>query len=121
MRQIVASPVEMDGKGDAQHYSGSAPFILRDIRFRQLVSRRRRFAWSIAGAMLVAYFAFILLVAYAPMKLGSRIKTDHVTTWGIPVGLGMLLYTFLLVAFYVWRVNTVYDVLFKTLCNEGQK
>ncbi|WP_232477990.1 DUF485 domain-containing protein [Caballeronia calidae] len=61
--------------------------------------------------MLVAYFSFILLIAFAPGVLGTQIVAGHPTTWGIPVGLGMLAFTFGLVAIYVHRANTVYDVL----------
>jgi uncharacterized membrane protein (DUF485 family) len=59
--------------------------------------------------MLAAYFAFILLIAFAPGVLGTPILAGHPTTWGILVGLGMLVFTFGLVGIYVYRANTVYD------------
>ncbi|SAL04431.1 membrane protein [Caballeronia calidae] len=85
--------------------------MLGDVQFHQLVKRRRRFSWTLAASMLVAYFSFILLIAFAPGVLGTQIVAGHPTTWGIPVGLGMLAFTFGLVAIYVHRANTVYDVL----------
>jgi uncharacterized membrane protein (DUF485 family) len=69
--------------------------------------------------MLVAYFAFILLIAFAPALLGTPIVAGHPTTWGIPIGLGMLVFTFALVAIYVRRANTVFDGLLDNIRREG--
>jgi uncharacterized membrane protein (DUF485 family) len=93
-----------------QQESAPASFALADIRFGQLVQSRRTFAWTLAATMLVTYFAFILLIAFSPDLLGVPIVAGHPTTWGIPVGLGMLAFTFALVAIYVLRANAVYDV-----------
>jgi uncharacterized membrane protein (DUF485 family) len=89
--------------------------MLGDVQFHQFVRRRRRFSWTLAASMLVAYFAFILLIAFAPGVLGTPIVAGHPTTWGIPIGLGMLVFTFGLVAIYVYRANTVYDVLLERI------
>ncbi|MEX3959758.1 DUF485 domain-containing protein [Trinickia sp. EG282A] len=94
--------------------------MLGDVRFHNFVRRRRVFSYALASAMLVAYFAFILLIAYAPGALGTRIVTGHPTTWGIPIGLGMLAFTFALVAIYVHRANTVYDVMLADIRCEEQ-
>ncbi|WP_321960573.1 DUF485 domain-containing protein [Paraburkholderia sp. J7] len=99
---------------------GTAPPILGNARFHQLVRSRRRFSWTLAACMLVAYFAFILLIAFAPSLLATPIVAGHPTTWGIPIGLGMLAYTFALVAIYVRRANTVFDGLLDSIRREGQ-
>ena len=39
----------------------------------QLAARRLRFALGLTAAMLVVYFGFILLIAFAPDFLGKRI------------------------------------------------
>ncbi|MFB9125746.1 DUF485 domain-containing protein [Paraburkholderia dipogonis] len=36
-----------------------------DVQFQQFVSRRRRSSWTLAASMLMVYFAFILLIAFA--------------------------------------------------------
>jgi uncharacterized membrane protein (DUF485 family) len=83
--------------------------LLEDPRFQALVRSRRAFSWSLAILMLIVYFAFILTLAFYPSLLGQRISSGSPTTWGIPIGFGMFALTFLLVAVYVWRANTVYD------------
>ncbi|REG49041.1 uncharacterized membrane protein (DUF485 family) [Paraburkholderia sp. BL6669N2] len=84
--------------------------ILDDVRFQTLVRRRRGFSWSLTVLMLILYFTFILTLAFAPDLLGRRISADQPCTWGIPVGFGMFAITFALVAVYVVRANTVFDI-----------
>lgn len=83
--------------------------ILNDVRFQTLVHQRRTFSWSLTALMLTVYFAFILTLAFSPGLLGHPVVEGLPTTWGIPVGFGMFFVTFLLVAVYVARANTVYD------------
>ncbi|KWH63648.1 MULTISPECIES: DUF485 domain-containing protein [Burkholderia] len=91
----------------------------RDARFRHLVTRRRRFAWSLTAVMLALYFAFILSLAFSPAWLGRPIVAGRPTTWGIPVGFGMFVATFALVALYVWRANAVHDALVASIRDGG--
>ncbi|AOK02862.1 DUF485 domain-containing protein [Burkholderia vietnamiensis] len=93
--------------------------LLRDARFRQLVARRRRVAWSLTAVMLALYFAFILALAFSPAWLGRPIAPGRTTTWGIPVGFGMFVATFALVALYVRRANSVHDARVASIRDGG--
>ncbi|PTB19964.1 DUF485 domain-containing protein [Trinickia symbiotica] len=97
-----------------------APGVRAEEQFYQFVKTRRTFSWALAAAMLVAYFAFILLIAFAPDVLGTPIVAGHSITWGIPVGLGMLAFTFGLVALYVHRANSTYDSMLDGIRLERQ-
>jgi uncharacterized membrane protein (DUF485 family) len=107
-------------KHGAPTYSMSAQYVatdpppaanplLDDPRFRALVRQRRTFSWTLTILMLVVYFAFILTLAFAPALLGRPIVDGSPATWGIPVGFGMFVFTFVLVAVYVARANTLHD------------
>ena len=109
----AAGPVPADVPAAATHP------LLRDPRFRQLVARRRRFAWSLTAVMLALYFAFILSLAFSPAWLGRPIVPGRPTTWGIPAGFGMFVATFALVALYVQRANTVHDALVASIREGG--
>ncbi|MCR4468193.1 DUF485 domain-containing protein [Burkholderia sp. SCN-KJ] len=89
--------------------------LLRDARFRTLVRRRRLLAWSLTLVMLTLYFAFILTLAFSPALLGQPIVPGRPTPWGIPVGFGMFVVTFALVALYVFQANSVHDALVASL------
>ena len=47
--------------------------IEQDPNFQELVRRRSALGWTLSLIMLIIYFGFILLVAYAPKFLGMTI------------------------------------------------
>lgn len=95
--------------------------LLRDARFRDLVRRRRLFAWCLTLVMITLYFAFILTLAFSPALLGQPIVPGRPTPWGIPVGFGMFIVTFALVALYVYQANSVYDTIVASIRHGGDQ
>jgi uncharacterized membrane protein (DUF485 family) len=53
--------------------------LLRSPRFQELVRQRTRFAWTLSIAMLVIYFGFILLVAFAKCHWALWRETGDLT------------------------------------------
>ena len=80
------------------------------LSYQKLKASRSRFGWWLAGAMMVVYYGFILLVAFDKPLLASRIGSG-VTTLGMPLGLGVILFTVLITAIYVRRANAEFDAL----------
>ncbi len=95
--------------------------INADPRFQQLVTKRGRFAWTLAAVMLMAYFAFILIIAFEPAILGTPLSAGSVTTWGIPAGLGLIFLSFVLTGIYVQRANGEFDRITQDILNEARK
>jgi len=95
--------------------------IHADPRFQELVARRGRFAWTLAIVMLAAYFAFILVIAFDPQVLGTPLGAGSVTTWGIPVGLGLIFMSFILTGVYVQRANGEFDRMTQEILDEARK
>lgn len=93
--------------------------IERDSNYQELVRRRSSLGWMLSLIMLVIYFGFILLVAYAPKFLGTPIGTG-VTTIGIPIGLAVIVLAFALTGIYVAKANSSYDVLIRKIV-EGNR
>lgn len=95
--------------------------IQANPRFQELVAKRERFAWLLSLIMLGLYLAFILLIAFEPQLLGTRISADSPTTWGIPLGIGLILSAFVLTGIYVKRANGEFDALNQSILEEVQK
>jgi uncharacterized membrane protein (DUF485 family) len=85
--------------------------IRKNPKFDELVSKRSRFGWTLAILMLIIYYGFILLIAYAPKFLATPISAAGVTTIGIPIGVGVILCAFVLTGIYVARANSEFDRL----------
>ena len=94
--------------------------IENNPRFQELVAKRDRFAWSLSAIMLGLYLAFILLIAFEPQLLGTPLSTGASTTWGIPLGIGLILSAFVLTGIYVKRANGEFDRLNQAILDEVQ-
>lgn len=95
--------------------------IEQNPRFQELVAKRSRFAWVLSAIMLGLYVAFILLIAFDPEFLGTRLSADSPTTLGMPLGVGLILSAFVLTGIYVKRANGEFDRLNQEILDEVQK
>ena len=79
-------------------------------KYRELKAKRSRFGWWLTLAMMIVYYGFILLVAFDKELLSRRLG-EGVMTLGIPVGLGVIVFTIVITAIYVRRANSEFDDL----------
>jgi uncharacterized membrane protein (DUF485 family) len=84
--------------------------IAADPSYQQLKARRARLGWILTIAMLLVYYGFILLVAFAKPFLATRIG-EGVTTVGMPLGLAVIVFTIIITGIYVRRANSEFDLL----------
>jgi uncharacterized membrane protein (DUF485 family) len=91
-----------------------------DPQFQELVAKRSRFAWTLSAAMLVIYFGFIFIIAFAPKVLGVPLAAGAVTTVGIPVGLFVIVSAFVLTGIYVHRANSEFDTITRQIIERAK-
>ena len=84
--------------------------VARDPRYQELKSKRSRMGWMLTFAMMVVYYGFILLVAFDKPFLTTRLG-EGVTTIGMPIGLGVIIFTIVITGIYVRRANSEFDAL----------
>jgi uncharacterized membrane protein (DUF485 family) len=95
--------------------------IAENPKFKELVRSRTAFAWTLSILMLAVYQAFILLVAYMPGFLAKPLWAGSVATVGIPIGIGVIIFAFIVTGIYVGRANTRYDEMTRELVQEVTK
>ncbi|MEJ2629640.1 MAG: DUF485 domain-containing protein [Acidihalobacter sp.] len=86
--------------------------------YQELVRRRSRFGWTLSIVMLVIYYSFILVIAFNPGLLGTPLSETSVITWGIPIGILIILVAFILTGIYVRRANREFDVLVQQIVED---
>lgn len=84
--------------------------ILQNPKFKEMVRRKSNLSWTLTAIMLFVYVGFMLLVGYNKEFLLSSIS-GGVTTWGIPLGLGIIVLSFILCAVYASIANGKLDQL----------
>ncbi len=77
--------------------------------FVELEAKRGRFSWTLTIVMLVIYYGFIALVAFA--KPIMAIDIGGGMTLAFPLGLGVIASAIILTGIYVLRANGEYDRL----------
>jgi uncharacterized membrane protein (DUF485 family) len=94
--------------------------VAADPRYVRLVRDRSRFTWALTCLMLLIFFGYILLIAFAREWLAQPIG-EGTTTIGIPLGIGVILAGILLTGIYVHRANTRFDPVVRALTEEQER
>lgn len=76
--------------------------------YQKLVSVRSAYGWTLTAIMMVVYYGFILLIAFKKELLAAKMG-EGVMTWGMPVGLFVIVFTVVITGIYVRRANSEFD------------
>ena len=87
-------------------------------KYHELRQKRNAFGWTLTVLMLVVYFGYIALIAFNKPFLAQPIGSG-VTTLGIPIGLGVIIFTIVITGIYVRRANGEYDKLTAEILEEA--
>ncbi len=91
--------------------------VKKNHKFHQLVKQRSRWAWGLSSIILIMYFPFILLIAFFPAWLGQSL-TGGVITIGIPIGVLIIVMSFVLTGVYVHKANKDFDRINQEIIRE---
>lgn len=94
--------------------------IRKNPKYQELKRKRNSFGWFLAILMLVVYYGYIALIAFNKEFL-ARPLGDGVTTIGVPIGFGVILFTIVITGIYVRRANNEYDTLTAQILAEETK
>lgn len=89
-------------------------------KFDALVRTRGKFAWTLTTIVLVAFYGFVMVVAFAPQILGRPVAEGATITVGIVAGLSMFVGFWILTFVYVRRANSEFDTLTAELVKEAR-
>lgn len=94
--------------------------IRANPKYQELVSKRNSYGWIMTLSMLVVYYGYILLVAFNKDFLAQKVGAG-VTSIGIPIGVGVILFTIIITGIYIRRANTEFDDLKAQVIKEATK
>lgn len=94
--------------------------IRNNPKYQELKQKRNSFGWFLAILMLVVYYGYIALIAFNKPFLAQPTGSG-VTTLGIPIGMGVIIFTIVITGIYVRRANSEYDRLTAEILAEETK
>ena len=94
--------------------------IRANPKYQELKQKRSSFGWMLTALMMVVYYGYIALIAWNKEFLGQPIG-DGVTTLGIPIGMGVIIFTIVITGIYVRRANSEFDSLTKQILEKEVK
>lgn len=89
-------------------------------KYRELQTKRNRLAIILTVLMLVVYYGYIALIAFDKEFLAQPIGAG-VTSLGIPIGFGVIIFTIAITGIYVRRANGEFDQLTKDILKDASK
>jgi len=81
--------------------------IITSQKFQKLVRMRQTVTLWLTAIMLIVYFGFILCIAFYKELLAYKIG-EHLTL-GLPIGIGIIIFAWILTGIYTRWANRSYD------------
>ena len=95
--------------------------IRSNPKFQAFVSKRNTYSIVMSILMIIAYYGYILLIAFDKPFLATKLSAGAVTSIGIPMGVGVILFTIVLTWIYVRRANTEFDSEAEAIIKEATR
>jgi uncharacterized membrane protein (DUF485 family) len=94
--------------------------IQKNPKYLALRKKRNGIGWALTLLMMVVYYGYIALIAFNKPFLAQPIGAG-VTTLGIPIGMGVIVFTVVITAIYVRRANNEFDALTTEILKDAAK
>lgn len=94
--------------------------IQRHPKYQELRARRNRLGLFLTLLMLVVYYGYIALIAFDKSFLAQPIGAG-VTSLGIPIAMGVIVFSVIVTGLYVRRANGEYDKLTQDILKDATK
>jgi uncharacterized membrane protein (DUF485 family) len=95
--------------------------IANDPRFHALSRARARVAWSLLVVVCASYYAFILTIALAPGLFAEPLEPGIHVTWGIVVGVAVIVLSIASTGIYAWLANRRFDRLNALIVRDAEQ
>ena len=89
--------------------------IQRNPQYQHLIATRDALSWRLTFLVFIAYFGFLLVIAFDKALFAQPIAAGMTTSWGILAAFGIILLTIVTTALYVRKANRDYDSTVKEI------
>ncbi|MDD0816989.1 DUF485 domain-containing protein [Curvibacter sp. HBC28] len=94
--------------------------IKSNPKYQELQKKRNGLGFLLTVLMLVVYYGYIALIAFNKPFLAQPVG-EGVTSLGIPIGMGVIIFTIIITGIYVKRANGEFDQLTKEILKDANQ
>ena len=120
MGDAVTDRVRASPKAQAPRQEDVTERIRKNPKYIELKRKRNVFGWTLTIFMMVVYYGYISLIAFNKPFLATPLG-QGVTTLGIPLGMGVIIFTIVITGIYVRRANSEFDALTAEILKDAAK
>lgn len=92
--------------------------VLMHPEFQKMARKKAALGWGFSALMLFVYVVFILFIGFSPESFGVPVSPGSVTTWGIYVGLFVIVFAFAITGIYVHKANGEFEKMTRNVVDE---
>jgi uncharacterized membrane protein (DUF485 family) len=94
--------------------------IQRHPKYLELKRKRNALGFALTGLMLLVYYGFIALIAFDKPFLAQPLGAG-VTSLGVPIGMGVIVFTVVITGIYVRKANSEFDSLTQDILKDAAR
>nr|WP_269471084.1 DUF485 domain-containing protein [Neisseria animalis] len=87
-------------------------------KFQRMALQKSVIGWVFSAIIFLVYVSFIWVIGTNPQLFATKVNPDGVTTWGIYIGVFVIVFSFVMTAVYVWIANSRFDNMTKAVVDE---
>ena len=89
----------------------TAAKVLANPKFAQMARQKSLLGWSFSAVMFAVYVVYILFIGIDPHSFAKPVSEGSIITWGIYVGLFVILFAIAITGIYVYLANANHNLL----------
>ena len=83
--------------------------VLENPEFQKMERQKSMLGWGFSAIILIMYFSFIWIIGSNPDLLRTHVSANGITTWGIYVGIFVIVFSFVTTGIYVSIANGKFE------------
>ncbi len=95
--------------------------VLAHPKFQAMAKQKSILGWTFSAIMFAVYVSFILVIGVAPELFATKVNPDKVITWGIYIGIFVIIFSFVITAIYVHIANGKFEQMTREVVAEVTK
>lgn len=103
----------------------TAKKILGHPEFQKMARKKSALGWGFSALVFVMYVAYIGIIGISPESFAIPVSENSITTWGIYIGLFVIVFSFVVTGLYVRKANGEFDRMTRKVIEDvmqgGQK